>query len=203
MKSGIITIGLTGSIGMGKSVTAKIFIQANIPVFDSDAAVHMLMAENGRAVDRIEKSFPGVARPDGIDRILLGKKVFGDKKALKKLEAILHPMVSQMRQAFIAKARTQGLDMVVLDVPLLFETGGDKYCDYTLVVSSPEPIQRQRVLARPDMTEQKFNDITERQMADQEKRQRADFIIQNDRGIDYVEKQVGKIITKIRKTANA
>ncbi len=189
-------IGLTGSIGMGKSETAKIFEQANIPVFDSDAAVHDLMAKNGAALDSIEKFFPGICGPDGIDRVALGARVFGDTEALQKLESILHPMVSDRRQAFFRQK--QDHDLVVMDVPLLFEKGGEKDCDYVVVVTAPAEIQRQRVLARPHMTVEKFEQILAKQMPDAEKRQRADFIVYTDQGIPHAEQQVAKIITEIR-----
>jgi len=198
-----VIIGLTGSIGMGKSETAKMFERAGIPVFDSDAAVHELMARNGPAVARVEKSFPGVSGPNGIDRKCLGKRVFGAPAALKKLEAILHPMVSEMRQKFFDQARAEGLDMVVMDVPLLFETGGEEQCDYSVVVSAPEEIQRQRVLSRPGMTPRKFKDILARQMADAEKKLRADFVVQSDHGIEYAEDQVRQIIENIREEIRA
>lgn len=194
----IIVIGLTGSIGMGKSETAKMFERANIAVFDSDAAVHGLMAKNGAAVDRVEAAFTGVKGSDGIDRKALGARVFGDGAALKKLESILHPMVSAQRQDFFEQMKDQGHDMVVMDVPLLFETDGDQKCDYTVVVSAPAAIQRTRVLARPDMSVEKFENILAKQMPDSEKRQRADFIVQSDQGIGYAETQVGEIIEKIR-----
>lgn len=191
-----IIIGLTGSIGMGKSETAKIFERANIPVFDSDAAVHDLMTKNGAAFEPIEKTFPGVSGPDGIDRVALGARVFGDAEALQKLESILHPMVSEQRQAFFRQK--QGHDLVVVDVPLLFEKGGEKNCDYVVVVTAPAEIQRQRVLARPHMTVEKFDQILAKQMPDGEKRQRADFIVYTDQGIPHAEQQVAEIITEIR-----
>lgn len=199
MKEDLVIIGLTGSIGMGKSETAKMFERTGVPMFDSDAAVHDLMAGEGPAVERVEKTFPGVRGPNGIDRTRLGKRVFGDKAALKKLEAILHPMVSELRQEFFDRATSQGHEMVVMDVPLLFETGGEQQCDYTVVVTAPEDIQRQRVLARPNMTARKFEDILARQMPDREKRQRADFVVQSDHGLEYAENQVRQIIEKIGK----
>ncbi|VAV94563.1 Dephospho-CoA kinase [hydrothermal vent metagenome] len=189
-------IGLTGSIGMGKSETAKIFERANIPVFDSDAAVHDLMAKNGAALESIEKTFPGVSGPDGIDRVALGARVFGNTEALQKLESILHPMVSDRQQAFFRQK--QDHDLVVMDVPLLFEKGGEKNCNYVVVVTAPAEIQRQRVLARPHMTVEKFEQILAKQMPDKEKRQRADFIVYTDQGISHAEQQVAEIITKIR-----
>lgn len=194
----LIIIGLTGSIGMGKSETAKMFQRAHVPVFDSDAAVHELMAKGGAAVDRVNKAFPGVKGDDGIDRNMLGTKVFGNPKALKKLEDILHPMVSDMRQDFFSKANEENQDMVLLDVPLLFETGGEKLCDYTVVVSAPAEVQRQRVLSRPGMTEEKLDHILAKQMPDHEKRQYADFIVYTDKGLEDVEDQVRNIIKTIR-----
>jgi len=193
-----IIIGLTGSIGMGKSETAKMFVRAGIPLFDSDAAVHTLMAKDGPAVDLVEKAFPGVKGADGIDRKKLGARVFGDGVALKKLEGVLHPRVSDMRQEFFDQARRDGHDMVVLDVPLLFETGGDEKCHYTVVVTAPADVQRQRVLARVNMTPEKFDQILAKQMPDGEKRRRADFMVQTDQGLPYAEQQVRDIIGKIR-----
>ncbi len=194
----ITVIGLTGSIGMGKTETAKMFVRADIPVFDSDAIVHELMAQDGKATDKVEQAFPGVAGPDGIDRKALGERVFGDDAALKRLESILHPLVSDRREKFFEQARARGHDLVVMDVPLLFETGAQKQCDYTVVVTAPAEIQRQRVLARPDMTVRKFENIMARQMPDIEKRRRADFMVHSDQGISYAEDQVRKIIKKIR-----
>lgn len=197
MTEKVIIIGLTGSIGMGKSETAKMFERADIPVFDSDAAVHVLMGPDGAAVDLVDQAFPGVRGPEGIDRKLLGPRVFGDGAALKKLESILHPMVSDRRQAFFDQAAATGHDLVVMDVPLLFETGGDDSCDYTVVVSAAPEVQRQRVLARPGMSPEKFDQILAKQMPDSEKRQRADFIVQSDQGIGYAEDQVHQLIEKI------
>lgn len=200
MRDGLVIIGLTGSIGMGKSETGKMFERAKIPVFDSDAAVHDLMAHGGAAVGLVEAAFPGVTGPEGIDRKMLGSRVFGDDVALKKLEGILHPMVSEARQVFFQQAKDQGHDMVVMDVPLLFETGGDNQCDYVVVVSAPADVQRQRVLARPHMTPQKFADILAKQMPDEEKRKRADFVVPTDQGIAFAESSVGQIIDTIRNT---
>ncbi len=197
-KTKLTVIGLTGSIGMGKSETAKMFERAGIPLFDSDAAVHVLIGKGGPAVAQVATAFPGVEGPDGIDRKKLGSRVFGDEVALKKLESILHPRVSDRRQDFFNRAQQQGLDMVVLDVPLLFETGADGTCDYTVVVSAAPDVQRQRVLTRENMTVEKFDNILARQMPDDEKRRRADFIVQTDQGIPYAEDQVRRIIEKIR-----
>ncbi len=194
----IIVIGLTGSIAMGKTETAKMFVRAGVPVFDSDRAVHDLMAKDGAATVEVAQAFPDIKGPDGIDRKALGERVFGDPAALKKLESILHPMVSDRREKFFEQARAQGCDLVVMDVPLLFETGAQKHCDYTVVVTAPAEVHRQRVLARPHMTAEKFENILARQMPDNEKRMRADFIVHSDRGISYAEKQVDQIIKKIR-----
>lgn len=198
MTEKLIIIGLTGSIGMGKSETAKMFARAGVPVFDSDAAVHKLMAKGGAAVARVGAAFPGVAGEDGVDRNLLGARVFGDEAALKRLEGILHPMVSDLRREFFSQAYDQGREMVVLDVPLLFETGGEALCDYTVVVSAPAAVQRQRVLSRPGMTAEKFGNILAKQMTDHEKRARADFIVQTERGLRYAEGQVRDIIAAIK-----
>jgi len=195
-------IGLTGSIGMGKSETAKMFGQENIPIFDSDGAVHILMGKDGAATQKIAAAFPGVMGPCGIDRQKLGSRVFGHGAALKKLEAILHPMVTEMRQKFFQKATDQGADMAVMDVPLLFETGAEAICDYTVVVSAPAEIQRARVLARPNMTVKKFEHILSQQMPDGEKRQRADFIVLSDQGKEKAKAQVRQIIRQIRMCQN-
>lgn len=193
-------LGLTGSIGMGKSETAKMFVRQNIPVFDSDQAVHDLMGPGGAAVTAVESAFPGVVTENAIDRKRLGARVFGDPAALNKLEKILHPKVSALRAQFVKQAEAAGHDLVVLDVPLLFETGGEAQCDHVIVVSAPAGVQRQRVLSRPGMTADKFEHILAKQLPDQQKRERADFIVQTDQGIGYAEDQVRAIIEKIRKT---
>lgn len=196
-KSGVTVIGLTGSIGMGKSETARMFARAGVPVFDSDAAVHDLMAPGGAAVAPVVRAFPGVDGQDGIDRKKLGARVFGDREKLERLESILHPLVAERRQAFFEAAQKDGHAMVVADVPLLFETGGEQACDYTVVVSAAPEVQRARVLARPGMTPDRLAAILEKQMPDGEKRRRADFVVQTDRGFDYAEQQVRDIIRKI------
>ena len=192
-------IGLTGSIGMGKTYTAKMFTDKNIAVFDSDEAVHQLLGLNGAAVDVVEKEFPGVKIESQIDRKLLGKRVFADDIALKKLEQILHPMVSSMRDDFNKTALKNNADMIVVDIPLLFEKGYESECDYIVVASAPFEIQKQRVLERPGMSEQRFIEILKKQMPDDEKRRRADFIIQTDKGLDYAKNQVQQVIETIRK----
>ncbi len=193
-------IGLTGSIGMGKTETAKMFQEAGIPVFDSDAAVHTLLGDGGAAVDIVSKEFSGVKKQNKIDRKLLGEKVFGDSLALGKLEKILHPMVGDMRSDFVKAAHG---DIVVFDIPLLFEKSYESECDYIVVVSAAENIQKERVMSRPGMTEKKFKNILLSQMPDAKKREKADFIVQTDKGFDYAKAQVQQIIKEIRNDINA
>ena len=171
----MITLGLTGSIGMGKSTVAGMFEALGVPVFDADAAVHRLQGEGGRLVAAIEAMFPDTTGPKGVDRTLLGEAVLADPRALKQLEALVHPAVGEERAAFLAEHRHAPL--VVFDVPLLFETGGESRVDKVAVVSAPGDIQRARVLARPGMTEARLDAILARQMPDAEKRARADFVI--------------------------
>ncbi len=177
-------VGITGSIGMGKSTLSRMVRQMRIPLHDADATVHRLMAPGGRAVAAIAAAFPGVQNRDGsIDRPTLGGQVFGNTPALRCLEAILHPLVRADKAAFILRARRRRVPMVMLDVPLLFETGGDADCDAVLVVSAPAFLQKQRVMARPGMTEATFRQILGRQMPDMEKCRRADYVIPSGRGI--------------------
>jgi len=171
----MITLGLTGSIGMGKSTVAAMFEELGVPVFDADAAVHRLQGEGGRLVAAIEAMFPDTTGPKGVDRTLLGEAVLSDPRALKQLEALVHPAVGEERAAFLALHKDAPL--VVFDVPLLFETGGESRVDKVAVVSAPAEIQRARVLARPGMTEARLDAILARQTPDAEKRARADFII--------------------------
>ena len=171
----MITLGLTGSIGMGKSTVAAMFEELGVPVFDADAAVHRLQGEGGRLVAAIEAMFPDTTGPKGVDRTLLGEAVLSDPRALKQLEALVHPAVGEERAAFLALHKDAPL--VVFDVPLLFETGGESRVDKVAVVSAPAEIQRARVLARPGMTETRLDAILARQTPDAEKRARADFII--------------------------
>ncbi|GHF15475.1 dephospho-CoA kinase [Kordiimonas sediminis] len=191
-------IGLTGSIGMGKSATAKMFEANGVPVFDADAAVHALQGIGGRALPLIEKEFPGSVADGVLDRPALGAMVFGDAAALKRLEAIMHPLVAEERQAFVHSAESAGKDIILFDEPILFEMGGDKACDYVVVVSAPASEQRTRVLARPNMTPEKFENILAKQMPDAEKRSKADFIVDTGKGFDHAEMQVKQIVEKIR-----
>ena len=178
----MIKLGLTGSIGMGKSATAQMFRNAGVPVHDSDAEVHRLYA--GEAAPLIEAAFPGTVKDGVVDRAALGARVLGDDAAMKRLEAIIHPLVRQATVDFVQKAERSGHALAVLDVPLLFEVGRDRDCDAVVVVSADPAVQRERVLARPGMTDEKFQAILARQIPDSEKRRRADYVIDTGQGFD-------------------
>ncbi len=178
----MVILGLTGSIGMGKSTAAEMFRALRVPVYDSDAEVHRLQAPGGGAVEPVEAAFPGVTSDGGIDRAALRERVFGNAAALARLEAIIHPMVSDARSRFLGLCASRRVALVVLDIPLLFETGNDRYCDATMVVTAPGFLQQARVLARPGMTPETLEGILARQMPDAEKRQRADFVVPSNRG---------------------
>ena len=171
----MVILGLTGSIGMGKTTVSRYFRSLGLPVYDADAEVHKLMAKGGRAVKAIEETFPDVARKGTINRVALGKQVFGDAEALRRLESILHPLVWQAERRFLGNAARHGVPVVVLDVPLLLEAEADKLCDAVVVVTAPPFVQKPRVMSRPGMTEERFQAIMEEQM-------RADFIINTGRG---------------------
>lgn len=174
----MIVLGLTGSIGMGKSTAAATLRRLGLPVFDADGEVHRLLAPGGAAVRDVEAAFPGVRDPEGgIDRQRLGQRVFGNQPALHRLEGILHPLVRTAERRFVAYAHARREPLVVLDIPLLFETGGGERCDYVLVVSAPVRLQRERVMRRPGMSESRFAGILDAQMPDREKRRRADFVV--------------------------
>jgi dephospho-CoA kinase len=178
----MIVLGLTGSIGMGKSTAAQLLRRMGVPVHDADAAVHRLMAPGGRAVPAVLQAFPGVEGPGGgpgagIDRKALGARVFADRAELKRLEAILHPLVRAEARAFLRRHRRLGARVVVLDIPLLFETGGERLCDAVIVVTAPAWLQAQRVLRRPGMTPQTFEAVKAKQLPDAEKRRRADYVV--------------------------
>jgi dephospho-CoA kinase len=191
-------IGLTGSIGMGKSETARMFARLGIPVNDSDANVHALYEPGGAAVPDIEKAFPGTVRDGKVDRALLTKALAADPSGFKKLEAIVHPLVAKTQADFLARAEASGADMVVLDIPLLFETGGHARVDAVVVVSAPPHIQRARVLERPGMTEEKLDQILSRQTPDEEKRAKADYVVVTDKGLDHAFEQVQMIVADLR-----
>ncbi|MFS8047174.1 dephospho-CoA kinase [Rhizobium sp. BR 314] len=193
----MIRIGLTGSIGMGKSTSAKIFAEAGIPVNDSDAVVHDLYS--GEAVPLVEAAFPGSTSNGRVDRQELSRKLAGDPSGFKRLEAIVHPLVRERENQFLERHRQGGADMIVLDIPLLFETGAEKRLDKIVVVSCDPQIQRERVLARPGMTEEKFNMILSRQTPDAEKRARADYVIDTGGSIDAAREQVKEIIADLRR----
>lgn len=188
----MIQLGLTGSIGMGKSTVAAMFEARGVPVFDADAAVHRLQGPGGRLVAEIEARFPDTTGPAGVDRTALAEAVLGDPAALRRLEALVHPAVAADRAAFLAAHAAAPI--VVLDIPLLFETGGDGAVDKIAVVSAPAAIQRARVLARPGMTTDRFEAILARQMPDSEKRERADFIIDTGAALDATRAQVDAVI---------
>lgn len=191
----MIVLGLTGSIGMGKSTTARMFAEAGVPVHDSDEAVHRLYA--GKAAPLVEAAFPGTTAAGVVDRAKLGARVLGDPAALKQLEAIIHPLVRADADAFLARHRTAGESIAVLDIPLLFETGGRNRVDKVVVVTAPPEVQRQRVLARPGMTEEKLATILAKQVPDAEKRRLADFIIDTGEGMDAARARVDAIIAEL------
>lgn len=192
----MIVLGLTGSIGMGKSTASTMFAEAGIPVYSADDAVHRLYG--GRAAPLIEAAFPGTVEAGAVDRGKLSAAVLGDDAAMKKLEAIIHPLVREEEVRFIREAEMSGADIVLLDIPLLFETGGEKRVDHVVVVSAPAEVQRQRVLARPGMTAEKLDAILARQMPDAEKRARADFIIDSGGSFDDMRCRIGEIIAELR-----
>lgn len=194
----MLTIGLTGSIGMGKSTTAAMFREAGIPVYDADAAVADLYLKGGAAVEPLEAAFPGVTKDGAVDREALRTRVLGDDAAMATLNAIVHPLVGVDRVGFFKRAAEAGVDMVVLDIPLLFETGGHANMDAVVVVSAPPEQQRERVLARPGMTPERLDAILARQMHDAEKRAKAHFVVDTGRGLELARQQVAEIIAILR-----
>jgi dephospho-CoA kinase len=188
---------LTGSLGMGKSTAAKFFAEAGVPVHDSDAVVHALY--EGEAVAAIAAAFPGTTAGGKVDRGRLAARVIDDKAALKRLEAIVHPLVAVARDKFLAEAQARGAPVIVLDIPLLFEIGGSSSCDAVVVVSAPAEVQRARALARPGMTAEKFASLLAKQMPDAEKRARADFIVDSSQSLDHARAQVHDILKAIAK----
>lgn len=188
----MLVLGLTGSIGMGKSTTAKLFAEAGVPVYDADATVHKIY-EN-EAVPAIEAAFPGTTVGGKVDRALLSAKVVHDPAAMKRLEAIVHPMLRAHHQQFLDDAESSGAPVAVVDVPLLFETGGEKRVDAVVVVTTSPEVQRERILARHNMTPEKLDAILARQMPDAEKRKRADFVVDTSNGLDPVRLQIREIL---------
>jgi len=193
-------IGLTGSIGMGKSTTAEMFADLGCRVFDADAAVHELYAKNGRAVPLIRAVFPDAISDGAVNRKRLGDHMRSDPLNLKVLESFIHPWVGEMRAEFLAKAKTDQITAVVFDVPLLFETGGDAHVDASVVVTAPANVQRERVMARSGMSEDLFQMILSKQMPDAEKRRRADYIVETHKGFDAARAQVARILDGILHT---
>ena len=191
----MIVLGLTGSIGMGKSTTAKMFAEAGVPVHDSDETVHRLYS--GAAAPLIEARFPGTVVDGTVDRERLAAAVLGKPDALRDLERIVHPLVRADADAFLARHREAGARFAVLDIPLLFETGGEGRVEKIVVVSAPASVQRERVLARPGMSEEKFAAILARQVPDAEKRARADFIIDTGQGMDAAREAVARIVEEL------
>ena len=194
----MIIVGLTGSIGMGKSTVAKMFAEEGAPGFDSDAAVHAMYAPGGAGVAPVEAAFPGVSKDGAIDREALSKRVVGNEAAIKQLEAIVHPLVRAAQMHFVQDNRDAGTQVVVLDSPLLFEGNGAKFVNKTVVVSAPADVQRARVLARPGMSQEKFEAILARQMPDGEKRARADFVIETGGDFDTTRAQVRAVLDALR-----
>ena len=191
-----LVIGLTGSIGMGKSTVAAMFAAAGVPVFDADAEVRAMQGPGGELVPAIEAAFPGSSDDTGVLRDRLGKQVFGNPEALARLEGIVHPAVGAKRQAFLAD--NSDAPMVLFDIPLLFEKGGHEVVDRIVVVSAPAQTQRERVLARPDMTPEKFAQILALQMSDAQKRERADFVIDTGSTLAKTEEEVLALIQRLR-----
>ena len=188
-------LGLTGSLGMGKSTTAQFFAEAGVPVHDADAVVHRLY--EGQAVAAVEATFPGTTAQGTVDRAKLAARVLNDPAALKRLEGIVHPLVEEAEQRLLAEAEKKGEKVAVLDIPLLFETGGERRVDAVVVVSAPEEAQRARLLQRPGMTTAKIESILARQTPDAEKRARADFIVDTSRGFDAARAQVRAILDAV------
>jgi dephospho-CoA kinase len=195
----VVIVGLTGSIGMGKSTAARMLRQMGVPVYDADAAVHELQAPGGKALPPIEAAFPGVVKGGVLDRQALGARVFGNKEALRRLEAIVHPLVAQKQRAFLRRAARRGVPLVVLDIPLLFEGRGERRVDATLVVTAPSFLQRRRVLARPGMTLEKFADILRQQVPDRTKRRLATVVIPTGLGLAPTRLALEKAVATLKK----
>jgi dephospho-CoA kinase len=193
----MIILGLTGSIGMGKSTTAKLFVEAGVPVYDADATVHRLY--EGEAAPAIETAFPGTTVGGKVDRTRLSAQVVHDPAAMRRLEQIVHPMLGASRERFLEDAERSGAPVAVVDVPLLFETGGEKRVDAVVVVTTTPEIQRERILARDNMTAEKLDAILARQLPDAEKRKRADFVVDTSHGLDPVRVRIRDILVEAAK----
>jgi dephospho-CoA kinase len=197
----MIILGLTGSIGMGKSATAAMFAEEGAPVYDADAMVHVLYEPGGAAVAPVSAAFAGVEQGGAINRDALSKAVLGDPAALRRLEQIVHPLVRQSQTDFLKRHLAEGAKIVVLDIPLLFESGGERYCDAVVVVSAPGDVQRARVLARPGMSEEKLAQILAKQMPDADKRKRADFVINTSFGFEDARMQIRAVLAALADAA--
>jgi dephospho-CoA kinase len=194
----VIVVGLTGSIGMGKSTTAAMFAEAGAPVYDADAEVGKIYAKGGAATEPLAAAFPGVVKDGAVDREALRQQVLGDPQAIARLNAIVHPLLGAGRAAFFDKARNDGTEIIVLDIPLLYETGGDARVDAVVVVSAPPEAQRQRVLARPGWNDERLAAILAQQWPDAEKRARADFVIDTSKGLEPAREQVRQVMAALR-----
>ena len=193
----MIKIGLTGSIGMGKTETGKIFSEFGFPLYNADNAVHRLYTPGQKGAEKIKETFPAAINPDGsVNRENLSKEVLGDTEKIKILEGIIHPLVGEDREIFFLE--NTNAHAVVLDIPLLFETGGEKYVDIVVVVDAPKDIQEKRVLSRPNMTKEKFKKIIAEQMPNELKKEKADFVVNTSMGIEDARRQVGEIVKKIK-----
>jgi dephospho-CoA kinase len=193
----MLILGLTGSIGMGKSTTAKLFAEAGVPVYDADAAVHKIY--EGEAAPAVEAAFPGTTVDGKVDRVRLSARVLNDPAAIKQLEQIVHPMLGASRKKFLDDAEQSGAPVAVVDVPLLFETGGEKRVDAVVVVTTTPEAQRERILARDNMTSEKLDAILARQLPDAEKRKRADFVVDTSHGLDPVRAAIRDILAEVVK----
>jgi dephospho-CoA kinase len=193
----VIVLGLTGSIGMGKTTTARLFAEEGVPVWDADAVVHKLYGPQGGAVAGVGEAFPGVVGPGGVDRRALGSQVAADPRLLARLEAIVHPLVRDDRERFLDEAEARGEPLVVAEVQLLFETGADQMVDGVVVVTADPEVQKARVMSRPGMTAEKFEALKGRQMSDADKRARADFVIDTGSGIETARQQVRAVIAAV------
>ena len=193
----MLILGLTGSIGMGKSTTAKLFMEAGVPVYDADAAVHKIY--EGEAAPAVEAAFPGTTVDGKVDRARLSARVVQDPAAIKRLEQIVHPMLGASRQKFLAEAEQSGAPVVVMDIPLLYETGGEKRVDAVVVVSTSAEAQRERILARGTMTSDALDAILARQLPDPEKRKRADFVVDTSHGLEPVRTAIRDILAEVVK----
>lgn len=194
----MIIVGLTGSIGMGKSATAEMFRAEGVPVYDADAAVHALYEKGGAAVPLLAAAFPAAVREGAVDRAVLSQLVIGKPDEIKRLEQIVHPLVGRGQMAFLEENRAKGTPIVVLDIPLLLEGRGRGAVDKVVVVSAPAEVQRARVMARPGMTAEKFEEILKKQMPDAEKRKLADFVIDTSQGFDHARAQVKAVLDQLR-----